>query len=157
MARKGERQTHCKRGHELTPNNVYINSATGRPYCKICTLIRTSKWAENNPEKVTEIQRLYNKHNPEKRRGHTLSVSGFTLETFEKTLKIQAYKCAICGVALTFEGKGKTQAHADHAHIEPPKPRGILCAIHNAMLGFAQDDPKILEKGAAYLRKHGKQ
>jgi hypothetical protein len=32
--------------------------------------------------------------------------------------------------------------------------RGILCSRHNAMIGWAQDDPKILEKAARYLRAH---
>jgi hypothetical protein len=150
------KRTHCKHGHELNEDNVYINSATGRPYCKICALARAEKWATNNPEKRRQVAKTYSKNNLEKRRGYTLAPSGFTLESFQSTLKEQNYKCAICGVPLTFEGSCWTQANADHEHVEPPKPRGVLCSSHNRMLGFAQDDPKTLEAGAAYLRKYGK-
>lgn len=30
--------------------------------------------------------------------------------------------------------------------------RGVLCRPHNFMLGFAKDDPEILQRAAAYLR-----
>ena len=30
------RSTHCKRGHEFTPENTYINKATDRRRCRAC-------------------------------------------------------------------------------------------------------------------------
>lgn len=37
MRRQGERQTHCKRGHEYTPENTRYARNGGR-YCKACVL-----------------------------------------------------------------------------------------------------------------------
>jgi len=37
--RMGERITHCKRGHELTPDNVYLqHDGNGRRRCRTCKL-----------------------------------------------------------------------------------------------------------------------
>ena len=41
-AHKGPRHTHCKRGHELTPENVYVRPDGGRQ-CWICMKDRTMK------------------------------------------------------------------------------------------------------------------
>lgn len=35
--RKWALYTHCKNGHELTPENVYLNRKTGSRSCRICT------------------------------------------------------------------------------------------------------------------------
>lgn len=39
MKARGERLTHCTRGHELTPDNVYIGSQ-GNRNCKKCARLR---------------------------------------------------------------------------------------------------------------------
>ena len=36
VARKGGVQSHCRRGHELSGDNVFINSKEGARTCKIC-------------------------------------------------------------------------------------------------------------------------
>lgn len=34
--KRPDRQTHCKRGHEFTPENTYIPKANGKQVCKTC-------------------------------------------------------------------------------------------------------------------------
>ena len=126
----GHIQTHCPQGHEFSEDNVYRNPE-GFVSCKVCRNARSGKLNRNR--------------------------NGWTPELFDKAWEIQKGRCEICGETMVLGSmKHINKASADHEHIEPPKPRGLLCAIHNTMLGMAQDDPKILEAGAAYLRKYGK-
>ena len=41
-------QTHCKAGHELTPENIYVYPS-GIRACKICRADRSKRWFEENP------------------------------------------------------------------------------------------------------------
>lgn len=118
--------THCKEGHEFTPENTYIQSKTGRRYCRVCVLIRVGDWAKE-------------KHS-----------AGFALGAFRTRVEEQENRCAICGVGFS----GKVKPFADHEHIEPPKPRGALCRLCNAGIGMLQDSPEILEAAARYIRHY---
>lgn len=43
---KNYKKTHCKNGHELSVNNLYIQKKTGFRYCLICNRLRQSKYKE---------------------------------------------------------------------------------------------------------------
>jgi hypothetical protein len=82
---------------------------------------------------------------------------GVEIEEYQAMLDAQAGKCAICK-------KGETSLHqngsikslaVDHCH-ETGAIRGLLCFRCNMMIGYAQDDPERLLKGAAYLQAGGK-
>ncbi len=45
------RQTHCKRGHALTPENLE-RTVTDRRSCRKCMALRSAKWKEHHPEWV---------------------------------------------------------------------------------------------------------
>lgn len=36
-------QTHCKHGHEFTPDNTYVERGTGKRQCKSCNISRSLK------------------------------------------------------------------------------------------------------------------
>jgi hypothetical protein len=76
-----------------------------------------------------------------------------SLVQFNEMLVQQGNKCLICKVTLRTQGKrDKTSAVVDHCHKSASRPvRGILCNRCNGMLGMANDDPTVLEAGAAYL------
>lgn len=57
-------------------------------------------------------------------------------------------KCAICGST-------PDKLFVDHCH-ETDKYRGGLCLACNSGIGYFRDNPSLLEKAIAYLRKHGK-
>lgn len=111
---------------------------------------------ERNKEKLREYANA-----PENRakaalraRKHKLGKSGWTLESFEKSWELQGGRCAICSVNLTRGSccnNDPNSGCADHKHVDPPQPRGLLCHKHNSALGFFGDDPALLRKAIEYV------
>ena len=81
---RNKAKTHCKRGHEFTPENTYVLKGGGR-LCRACRLsyqaelreaqgpeIRAAhkKWCDENREKLRERQRAYASANREKLRAY---------------------------------------------------------------------------------------
>lgn len=52
------RQTHCKRGHEFTKENTYIDTKEGRN-CIECKRMLQRRWGAKNKEKVKLWNRRY--------------------------------------------------------------------------------------------------
>jgi hypothetical protein len=71
---------------------------------------------------------------------------GVTQEQFDTQFESQGKVCAICGSS---DPKGNFW-HTDHSHTTG-KFRGVLCRFCNWMLGFANDNPEILQNAARYL------
>ncbi len=76
-----------------------------------------------------------------------------TIKQYEMILKSQNGVCAICGQPEKTKSKyGKTkQLSIDHNH-RTNKIRGLLCDKCNHSLGNFNDDSKLLEKAALYLK-----
>jgi hypothetical protein len=74
-----------------------------------------------------------------------------TLIDYNKMIKQQDNKCAICGVYLSRE------IHAiicvDHNH-KTGKVRDILCRKCNSLLGYSCENIGILECAIEYLKRH---
>ena len=200
------KKTHCKRGHEFTEENTYID-ARGRRVCRACKLL----WHHSNKEPLSGEHKNQNtdktqcvhghefaeentghkdghrfcrecsridarmrgraaeakyralkKSDPilwaaerRRRRAEQLQRNGWTIDSFEYTWSKQGGKCAICRKDLNLDVKHNgAKAHADHEHVEPPKPREILCGNCNLGLGNFQDSPDLLRVAAAYVEKH---
>lgn len=65
----------------------------------------------------------------------------------------QDWKCAMCHRDFSHGG---IRCHQDHDHATG-KPRDVICARCNILLGLADDDISILLLAVAYLKKHGKE
>lgn len=65
-----------------------------------------------------------------------------TPEEYDKLLNTE---CKICGT--------KSNLVVDHCH-KSGRVRGILCSVHNRMLGLTYDSIQILESAIRYLREH---
>lgn len=82
-------------------------------------------------------------------RDQNLQRIGMTLEQYNAMLEKQDGVCAICGGP---PGGRWDRFHADHDH-KTGEARGLLCHGCNTGIGNLKDDPEILEKAAAYLRR----
>jgi len=83
---------------------------------------------------------------------------GIDKTEYNALLESQHHSCAICGIHIDdykgVYGKGKKveKLSIDHCH-DTGKIRGLLCFRCNLTLGYAQDNPTILEKAASYIRE----
>lgn len=86
---------------------------------------------------------------------HRLRKYGVTREEFDRMLKEQDGKCAIC---KTFEPgpRALSTLQVDHDH-ETGKVRGLLCQACNTLIGKAREDVTILMAAALYLTRNGGQ
>lgn len=75
-----------------------------------------------------------------------------TLRDYEKLLKKQNNKCAICG-STEIGDKSRMFFSVDHDH-KTGKVRGLLCVHCNHGLGGFKDNPESLVAAAAYLLQH---
>ena len=80
-------------------------------------------------------------------RAQNLKTKGWTLERHDAALQEQSNCCAICQEPFT------ATPNADHRHVDPPTPRGLLCNKCNIGIGIFKDSPERCEAAAAYLRK----
>ena len=112
-------------------------------------------FAKYNSSRVSSgVYKGYPSHSREAKRRARLKELGWTPEMFQKVWEEQNGVCLICGKSLNLDLKqNESRACADHEHIEPPRPRGILCTNCNAMIGQAKEDPIILRAGAEYIEK----
>lgn len=77
---------------------------------------------------------------------------GITEAEYRALLESQGGCCAVCGESKQ-DKRSWRRLGLDHRHIDG-KWRGILCGACNRALGFLRDDPLLIEKLAAYARKH---
>ena len=110
---------------------------------------------ENNRDVVRAQQAEYNKREEVvlRVRERHLTENGWTLERYEEKKKEFNDLCEICKIPTAPRAKGGILV-ADHEHIEPPKPRGLLCTRCNTGLGQFLDNPLLLIEAATYLAKY---
>ena len=81
---------------------------------------------------------------------------GITMDDYDRMIKEQGGKCAICGTTNP-HGEGSVATYLkylsiDHNH-ETGEIRGLLCNKCNRGIGLLQDDIIILQKAINYLIK----
>lgn len=74
---------------------------------------------------------------------------GITYTDYLNMLKVQGGKCPICDRQFTVSLK----PNIDHCHVSG-RVRGLLCGGCNRGLGQFQDRAYVVERAAAYLKKH---
>jgi hypothetical protein len=153
-------QTHCKRGHEFTPENTIVGiyragkyKGKSRRTCRACKDSFDRKYYKDNLKELKAYRLNYHRTVSKKK---NLEEKGWTEELFESTFSEQDGKCAVCGDTITvFCTKGdRTVACADHEHSDPPKPRGLLCTFCNVGLGYFRDNPDRLRAAAEYVERY---
>lgn len=145
-------KTHCVRGHEFTEENTYWKGE--RRICIICRNEAQRKSdARYRAGQVSDPVSL-EKYRKRRRRSQ-LKPLGWTMEMFSEAHVAQEGKCAICQKPIhTNKNDRTTLAHADHKHVSPPIPRGLLCQNCNLGIGNLQDNPELLMRAAEYIRRY---
>ena len=113
---------------------------------------RARKWAQDNPERVAARTQRYRddgRRQRNDRRYHLKRRYGLTVEQYDEMLAAQGGVCAICGRPP----RDDISLHVDHDH-ETGRVRGLTCFRCNNALGDFNDDPRLLERAAAYLDDH---
>lgn len=138
----------CPRcGTEKPTGEFYNNKAMPDGlyhYCKPCARARVradylSRYAAMN----RHTKRAYDRHR----------VFGITQEDYERMLAAQGGLCAICRQPESVIRGGRTISLAvDHDH-RTGRIRGLLCAACNKAIGYARDDPSLLQAAIAYLNQ----
>ena len=99
--------------------------------------IASAKWYAKNKKRKAAYQRKYDLEN----------LYGINEEKYQKLLKFQKHKCAVC-----FEpDKPNKKLHIDHSHITG-LTRGLLCGNCNKALGLLLDSTILLGRLIGYLR-----
>lgn len=129
---KGKVRTHCKYGHELSPDNVYIWISKQNHTMRECKICATDK----NHRRKKQL-----------RDNHLQRKFGISIDEFGKKLSEQGNKCAIC--KSEYPG-GNRSFHVDHNH-STGQVRKLLCQGCNAALGYARENPEILREMIKYL------
>jgi hypothetical protein len=99
---------------------------------------RSAQWYKENSEKVILATYL-----------RRLAAAGWTQEMYDAKFEEQHGQCALCN-----REQVDKKLSADHEHIEPPNPRGLLCTSCNRALGYFKDSPELLRKAAEYIEKY---
>ena len=133
---RGTPRTHCRAGHAMTPENTYVKP--GHPNTRVCLACKdiTNKRAFE--------KRYIPRPKPLLPPDLKKRPNGWTVGMFETTLAEQGNRCAIC--RLPFD-----RACADHKHVTPPEPRGILCNGCNTAIGLLKESPETCRAAAEYL------
>lgn len=144
------KHTKCRRGHLLSEDNrAYRSALLPQGRCKICCTVNNENWRKKHLGKRRKDLKAWRRQhvNSAKKsaRLFNLKRAGFTEEAYQYKKIKQQNKCAIC------KRKVKGKLHADHEHVNPPKPRGLLCGSCNRALGLLQDDSALCKVAAAYL------
>lgn len=152
---------HCSKCQKAKPEAEFYRRSDGsglRSCCKKCSHAEGSKWAEEHPEQMRQLQlawRRDNKPRVEKRVWlRKLQRFGLTALRFTEMIVAQTGRC-LCGAPLA-------NPCIDHDHACCPGEnscgecvRGLLCHGCNLMLGNAKDRPSVLRRGADYLQPVG--
>lgn len=126
-------------------------------WCNDCRNQYTREWKKGNPD----WERQYKEKNLDRiglanRKSYIKRTYGLTWEQFEALIEKQKGTCAVCRtrpVSTEIRRRGENRASTvDHDHVTG-KVRGVLCTPCNLLLGYAQDDPVILQQAIDYLKE----
>jgi hypothetical protein len=173
-------KTHCKRGHEFTEENTWVNNQGAR-VCRECNALRTAKYRQRNPAEKKGHRNIHKTHCP---KGHEYSDENtyvyknkrhcklcakvtadnsrlkrysLSVEQYAELLESQENKCRICSQEFD------RSPHIDHDHTCCSGAyscgkcvRGLLCYNCNAGIGQFSDNLDLLKNAVKYLESFTK-
>lgn len=144
----------CHQPKELTEFFKDAKMPGGRRNdCKACKQKSTYQWREKNKDRYNAMAAKWRKNNPEKEYGHEIKRRyGCTLEMYNAMLIAQEGACAICK-KLHNPAVSRGRLFVDHCHATGAI-RALLCSACNKLLGYSNDDARVLLEAVAYLARH---
>jgi hypothetical protein len=146
---QNDKKTHCVNGHEFTEENTVWKGE--HRTCRKCR----NEGSKQKSRKDMKDPARREKVRARRRKGQLKRV-GWSPERFDTYWEEQEGRCAICRreVSRKIESHHTDKAYADHEHVEPPNPRGILCVNCNLGLGNFQDSPELMQVAITYVKKY---
>jgi hypothetical protein len=155
-------------------NDFYKHRGRPRPWCKLCTNADNIARAAANPEKHNARAKAWREANPEKWHATTKKWRDAHPERVKANIQRTTFKidffavweaqkgiCALCGDPMLPEGRELKSVVVDHDRSCCPGKRScgkcVRGLIHwgcNMVLGYAQDDARILRCAADYVERH---
>jgi len=163
----------CKKCQGIKPEKeFYFNKKYNyfRPQCNVCLNNekkegrrrnleafneKRRRYYKENRERILEKDRIQREANPQKgldtilRRAYGISLNEYNELHFE-----QQARCVTCGepeTAVHYRNGRVKRLHVDHDH-KTGEIRGLLCARCNLAIGALNDDWRLAEAIAAYLK-----
>lgn len=140
----GSRVYYCKACRNLRQKE---RTAAMTPTQKAARAERQREWIAKNPDYYPAY---YAKRRTAIRERHLQRSYGIGLAEYERMLKAQNGKCAICSVS-----QGESAFAVDHDH-ETAVVRSLLCTRCNQAVGFLRDSTTLARQLAEYLEGHGR-
>jgi hypothetical protein len=126
------KKTHCKRGHELTDENVVVYFRKDRNVTeRACLPCRRVRWQAGGSQRSKWLKHKY----------------GITQADYDALFEAQSGLCAVCRKPEVIKD---APLRVDHNH-HTGKVRGLLCHHCNVALGHFKDDPQLLRAAMEYL------
>lgn len=146
-------KTHCKNGHEYTPDNTSLRKG-GIRRCLTCARAAARRFY-STPERRQQKRDYFDRWKTTEGgkaayKKAKLKKRGFTPELFDFLAVEQGGKCAICGNQLS---ENKRNWFADHCH-ETGAPRGIVCPPCNSLEGFIRTSGLTIQDYMARLSSY---
>lgn len=151
---KTKKTKRCKLCHrrKLIAKFYLISGRWRHSYCIKCVSEYSKKRYYADPEKGRKAALArYRASRDACLDGRRERLYGVTRVAFDKQLRKQKKRCAICRTATPDARGGNWRV--DHKHGRR-KMRGLLCDNCNRGLGFLKDSSKILRAAARYLEAH---
>ncbi len=138
----------CPQCEQILPaGNFHRSNATSdglHGWCKSCRSEYGKRYCQGNSSVHAKSQR----------RCQLRRKFGITPEDYGRMLADQKGRCAICRGKETKARRGKViDLSVDHDH-ETGKIRELLCHSCNVAIGHLRHNPELIDKAAAYLRRH---
>jgi hypothetical protein len=145
---------HCRGcGAKLGDDNWTAARRIHRDYfCQSCSSSYGSGYYRGHrKEIINRGKRYYAAHKRENKDAKLRRLFGISLEQYQTLVVRQGAKCAACHKPLGKIADGALRPVVDHDH-ESRRVRGIIHANCNCIIGFARENPTILDYLASYLR-----
>jgi hypothetical protein len=172
-------ETHCSKGHELTPANTYVypegSAYPGKKVCKTCRIKSSRKSQGFSGDIDDPVGRWSGAKDKDE------CANGHSYEEYQPYTDGQGYKhCVVCRDVDRFKARAalygmtpeelqalidlqqdicaicgiEADLHIDHDHATG-KRRELLCTNCNNGLGRFKDSPVFLRAAIDYLQRHG--